>query len=106
MPRTARDKLDRILVLCVDRDDDLGKKAGIETPILGRKENIVAATKLALTDPEEPDSNAMFEAVRIFDHQTKGSKGREEFEVATIAGSDLGGVGADRQLVIPSERSE
>jgi putative membrane protein len=99
MSRTAKKRLDRILVLCVDRDDDLGKKAGVETPVLGRKENIAAATKLALTDPEDPDSNAMFEAVRIFDGQTKGSKGREEYEVATIAGSDLGGVGADRQLV-------
>ncbi len=92
-------KLERILILCVDRDDDLGMKAGIKTPILGRKENINAAASLALRDPEEPDANAMFEAVRIYDHLKKGSKEQEEYEVATIAGSDLGGVGADRQLV-------
>ena len=99
MPKSAKKKPERILVLCVDRDDDLGMKAGIKTPILGRKGNINAATSLALRDPEEPDANAMFEAVRIYDHLREGSKEQEEYEVATIAGSDLGGVGADRQLV-------
>jgi len=92
-------KAERILILCVDRDDDLGMKAGIATPVLGRKENINAAASLALRDPEEADANAMFEAVRIFDNLKKGVKGEEEHEVATIAGSDLRGVEADRQLV-------
>jgi len=99
MPKDAKKKQERILVLCVDRDDDLGAKAGINTPILGRKENVNAATSLALRDPEEPDANAMFEAVRIYDHLREGSKGQGEYEVATIAGSELGDVGADRQLV-------
>jgi putative membrane protein len=99
MPKSAK-KSERILVLCVDRDDDLGTKAGIKSPILGRKENIKAAATLALRDPEEPDANAMFEAVRIYDNLEKGAKEKEEeYEVATITGSDLGGVGADRQLV-------
>jgi len=97
MPTAA--KAERILVLCVDRDDDLGMKAGINTPILGRKENVNAAASLALRDPEEADANAMFEAVRIYDNLKKGAKGKEECEVATIAGSDLEGVEADRQLV-------
>ena len=92
-------KAERILVLCVDRDDDLGMKAGINTPILGRKENVNAAASLALRDPEEADANAMFEAVRIYDNLKKSAKGKDEHEVATIAGSDLKGVEADRQLV-------
>ena len=74
-------KLERILVLCVDRDDDLGMKAGINTPILGRKENVNAAASLALRDPEEADANAMFEAVRIYDNLKKNVKGHEEHEV-------------------------
>jgi putative membrane protein len=41
----------------------------------------------------------MFEAVRIYDNLTKSTKGDETYEVATIAGSDLEGVEADRQLV-------
>jgi len=97
MPDSA--KAERILVLCVDRDDDLGMKAGINTPVLGRKENVNAAASLALRDPEEADANAMFEAVRIYDNLEKSGKGKEEHEVATIAGSDLEGVEADRQLV-------
>jgi putative membrane protein len=92
-------KPERILILCVDRDDDLGMKAGIATPILGRKENVNAAASLALRDPEEADANAMFEAVRIYDNLKKSAKGEEEHEVATIAGSDLRGIEADRQLV-------
>jgi len=99
MPKSAKKKLGRILILCVDRDNDLGMKAGIKTPILGRKENIRAAATLALRDPEEPDANAMFEAVRIYDNLKKEAKEQEGYKVATIAGSDLGGVGADRQLV-------
>ena len=97
MPNSS--KSERILILCVDRDDDIGVKAGINTPVLGRKENVNAAASLALRDPEEADANAMFEAVRIYDNLKKNSKGQEEYEVATIAGSDLEGVEADRQLV-------
>jgi len=96
---SAEAKTERILVLCVDRDDDLGMKTGIKTPILGRKENVNAAASLALRDPEEADANAMFEAVRIYDNLKKNAKGKEEYEVATIAGSELKGVEADRQLV-------
>jgi putative membrane protein len=97
MPKAT--KAERILILCVDRDDDIGMKAGINTPVLGRKGNVNAAASLALRDPEEADANAMFEAVRIFDNLKKSAKGQEDYEVATIAGSDLGGVEADRQLV-------
>jgi putative membrane protein len=97
MPKEA--KSERVLILCVDRDDDIGMKAGINTPVLGRKQNVNAAASLALRDPEEADANAMFEAVRIYDNLTKSTKGNETYEVATIAGSDLEGVEADRQLV-------
>lgn len=96
----ATAKTERTLVLCVDRDDDLGVKAGIETPVIGREKNINAAVSLALRDPEEPDANAIFEAVRIFDRltETVESEGGN-CQIATLAGSELGGVGADRKLV-------
>ncbi len=89
----------RILILCVDRDGDLGAKAEIKTPLVGRAANLDAAVSLALADPEEPDANAMFEAVSLFDRLQKEKKPEEVFEVATICGSELGGVGADRKLV-------
>jgi len=96
----ASTKAEHTLVLCVDRDDDLGVKGKMETPILGRENNLNAAVNLALRDPEEPDANAIFEAVRIFDRLAEtGEKEGCECQVATIAGSELGGVGADKKLV-------
>jgi putative membrane protein len=89
----------RILILCVDRDGDLEVKAGIKTPLLGRTANLDGAVALALKDPEEPDANAMFEAVRLYDRLHNEKKPEEVFEVATISGSELGGVSADRKLV-------
>ena len=89
----------RILILCVDRDGDLETKAGIKTPLLGRPANLDGAVALALKDPEEPDANAMFEAVRLYDRLYSERQPDEVFEVATISGTDLGGVNADRKLV-------
>jgi putative membrane protein len=89
----------RILILCVDRDGDLEVKSGIKTPLLGRTANLDGAVALALKDPEEPDANAMFEAVRLYDRLHDEKQPEEVFEVATISGSDLGGVSADRKLV-------
>ena len=89
----------RILILCVDRDGDLGTKAEVKTPVVGREENLNAAVALALKDPEEPDANAMFEAIRLYDRLISEGKPDEVFEIATIAGSELGGVGADRKIV-------
>jgi putative membrane protein len=89
----------RILILCVDRDGDLEVKADIMTPLLGRTANLDSAVSLALKDPEEPDANAMFEAVRLYDRLQSEKAADEIFEVATISGSELGGVSADRKLV-------
>jgi len=89
----------RILILCVDRDGDIEVKTGIKTPLLGRTSNLDGAVALALKDPEEPDANAMFEAVRLYDRLHDEKQPEEIFEVATISGNELGGVGADRKLV-------
>ena len=90
---------EKILVLCVDRDGDIGAKTGIKTPVIGRKKNLEAAIALALKDPEEADANAMFEAIRIYDRLEQERKLREKLQVATISGTELGGVGADRKIV-------
>jgi putative membrane protein len=89
----------RILILCVDRDGDIEVKTGIKTPLLGRTANLDGAVSLALKDPEEPDANAMFESVRLYDRLQNEKQPQEIFEVATISGSELGGVSADRKLV-------
>ncbi len=87
----------RTLILCVDRDDDIGTKTGMTTPIIGRSENLSAASQLATVDPEESDANAIFGAVKLLD-SLAGSDSREEYVVATVAGTQAGGIGADRKL--------
>lgn len=89
--------LEKILILCVDRDDDLGSKGEVRTPLVGREAVIRAAVKLAVKDPEEPDANAMFDAIRTFDLLTSEAKG-EGYQVATIAGSKVSELHADRKL--------
>jgi putative membrane protein len=97
--KTADQRQNRILILCVDRVGDLGTKAVIKTPLIGRTVNLDGAVSLALKDPEEPDANAMFEAVSLLDRLMNEKKPEETFEIATICGSELGGVSADRKLV-------
>jgi len=87
----------KTLVLCVDRDNDIGSKTGIKTPVIGRDENLTAAAQLALKDPEESDANAIFGAVKTFD-SLRAEARDEEYAIATIAGSEFGGVKADRVL--------
>ena len=87
----------KTLILCVDRDDDIGSKTGTKTPVFGREENLSAASLLALRDPEESDANAIFGAVKTFDSLTADAV-NEEYAIATIAGSQSGGVRADKSL--------
>jgi len=89
---------ERTLILCVDGDNDIGRKANVETPILSRNKNLEAATALAIADPEEADANAMFGAVRLYDQLTERYP-EEVYQVATIAGDAMGGIEADRNIV-------
>lgn len=85
----------RVLVVCIDRDDDLGKNGGVETPVFGRDQCINAGTRLAIEDPEDADSNAIFGAVKIYEELvTKGY----ETEVAVIAGAYNRGIEADEKI--------
>ncbi len=86
---------ERYLVLCVDRDDDLGTKAKVETPVVGRDAAVSAATKLALADPEEADANAIFAAVKKYDELSAGGI---ECEVAVVCGNVNRGFEADRRV--------
>ena len=55
------------LVICIDRDNDLGEKAKVITPVIGRGANIAAAVSLATVDPEDSDTNTIFGGIRILD---------------------------------------
>ncbi|MBI4399562.1 DUF373 family protein [Candidatus Micrarchaeota archaeon] len=84
----------RMLVICVDRDNDLYEKAKIAGPIIGRENNLQCATKLVLVDPEETDSNTMFEAIKIYDSLNN----ENEVEVVTLSGDKRLGYSADKEI--------
>ncbi|MEC4848750.1 MAG: DUF373 family protein [Nitrosarchaeum sp.] len=86
----------KLLVICVDRDNDVGEKAGITTPIIGRDACIDAAQRLALEDPEDADSNSMFAAIKTYEDLI--SKGYQ-VEVVIVAGVKERGVQADEKIL-------
>ncbi|GBC68556.1 hypothetical protein HRbin01_00239 [archaeon HR01] len=87
---------ERILILVVDKDDDLGVKTGVRGPVVGKEANLEAAVKLALADPEDPDSNAVFAAIKIYDELVDKYGGR--VEMATVTGSPKEGLEADMEV--------
>src|SRR3989449_7325219 len=88
----------KTLVLCVDRDNDIGAKTGLQAPLIGRDQNLAAATKLGLADPEDSDVNALLSAVSIYDGLQKDNT---DAEVATICGDVR--VGAVSDLVLTKQ---
>ena len=93
---TIEGRTSRLLVICVDRDDDIGK-AGVITPIVGRNACIDAAQRLALEDPEDADSNSIFAAVKTYEDLV--SKGYQA-EVIVVSGTEDKGVEADEKIVL------
>jgi len=87
----------KLLVICVDRDNDIGEKAGIMTPVIGRDACIDAAQRFALEDPEDADSNSMFAAIKTYEDLV--SKGYQ-VEVVIVAGIKERGVQADEKILI------
>jgi len=85
---------DRILVLSVDRDNDIGDKAGMKGPIMGREEILRAAQELGLADPEDSDMNALYQAVRVWDEVKKKYKA----EVAVVTGHRDVGLNSDKEV--------
>lgn len=82
---------DKVLVLCVDRDDDVGRKTDKSGPVIGREKNLELAESLALADPEDSDPNAIFQSLKIYDS-------KKNAEIATITGSPNVGVDSDEKL--------
>ncbi len=87
--------MSKTLVLCVDRDNDFGEKAGVKSPIIGRGQNLAAANSLMLADAEDSDSNALFSAISTYDSLVKSG---EDVELATICGNKNVGTVSDEIL--------
>ncbi len=83
------------LIICIDRDNDLGEKADVASPIIGREANLNAAIRLAAADPEDSDINTIFGGIKLFD-ELSGEK--KDVEIVSIAGDKKIGIAADRKI--------
>ncbi|MBU4076649.1 MAG: DUF373 family protein [Euryarchaeota archaeon] len=83
------------LIICIDRDNDLGEKAGVSSPIIGRADNLDAAIKLAAADPEDSDINTIFGGIKVFDELAAE---KIDVEIVSIAGDKKVGIGADKKI--------
>lgn len=84
-----------ILVICIDKDDDIGVKAGVKSPVIGRPACIEAATMLGSADPEDSDTNTIFGGIQVYDQlRAEG----HNVEVICIAGHRELGIKSDRAI--------
>ena len=85
----------KIIIICIDRDDDIGTKGGLETPIIGKDLCIQAGIRLAINDPEDSDCNAIFGAVKSYEEfRTKGY----DVEISLVAGKYNRGIEGDAKI--------
>ena len=84
-----------ILILCIDRDDDLGEKTNLKSPIIGLKNCQNAGVKLAISDPEEADANAIFGAIKTYNELSRSGR---KCEVAIVTGTHAGGFKSDEKM--------
>ena len=84
-----------ILILCIDRDDDLVEKTNLRSPIIGLKNCQNAGMKLAISDPEEADANAIFGAIKTYNELSRSGR---KCEVAIVTGTHSGGFKSDDKM--------
>ena len=89
-----------VLVLCIDRDNDLGRKGGVISPVVGRQANIDAALKLGMADPEDSDVNTIFGGIKVLDELVLAGK---TVEIASLAGDLKVGLISDSKLAAQLE---
>jgi len=87
--------MEKLLIVCIDRDNDLGRKTIIQGPVIGKKANTEAATRLALADPTESDANSIFAAVKKYNELKPKYP---NLEVVTLTGTGKSGFDSDREI--------
>ncbi len=90
-----------LLILCIDRDNDLYEKAKVSGPLIGRDKNLEGALALSLADPEDSDSNAIYYAIKTYDKMVKEG---QSAEVVTLTGDKNLGFTADRNVSAQLDR--
>ncbi len=83
----------KLLSLCVDRDDDIGRKAKIRGPIIGEKNCIEAAIKLGIKDPEDSDVNSILACIKEY------KENKEIIDCVVLTGHKDRGLKADKRIL-------
>ncbi|EMA41785.1 DUF373 family protein [Halobiforma nitratireducens] len=83
------------LVVCLDRTDDVGRKTGLRSPIVGWEAVRALVTDIGLADPEDSGVNSLLETLRVAqDLRDDG----EDTVVAVVSGDRESMVSADRAV--------
>ena len=83
------------LIICIDRDNDIGVKAGEESPLIGKEKNMEAAAKLGIVDPEDSDINTIYAGVKLYDKLINENL---DVEIISIAGDQDVGLISDQKI--------
>ncbi|GAB3021114.1 DUF373 family protein [Natronobiforma cellulositropha] len=83
------------LVVCLDRTDDVGRKTGLRSPIVGWEAVRALVTDVGLADPEDSGVNALLESLRVAQSLRDED---EETVVAVVSGDRESMVSADRAV--------
>ena len=83
------------LVVCLDRTDDVGRKTGLRSPIVGWEAVRALVTDIGLADPEDSGVNSLLETLRVAQDLRDDD---EEAVVAVVSGDRESMVSADRAV--------
>lgn len=82
----------KILILGIDRDNDIGEKTTIPGPLLGRQALVDTSLALGIADPTESDTNVLFHCIKLYDELKREGK---DVYVAAATGDKLVGYKSD-----------
>jgi putative membrane protein len=83
------------VIICIDRDNDIGIKAGVKSPVIGKENNLAAAAKLGIVDPEDSDINTIYAGVKLYDILIEDGC---DVEIISIAGDSDVGLISDQKI--------
>ncbi|WP_049922826.1 DUF373 family protein [Halopiger djelfimassiliensis] len=83
------------LVVCLDRTDDVGRKTGLQSPVVGWEAVRALVTDVGLADPEDSGVNTLLEGLRVAQDLRDEN---EEAVVAVVSGDRESMVSADRAV--------
>ena len=89
-------KNEKTLVLTVDRDNDFGVKAGVESPLIGIDACREAAMALGMADPEDSDVNGLFAAIKMYNDLKDDGR---SVEIALLCGDEKVGHKSDSIII-------